>query len=115
MDYQVLFNLALSAVVTLGGWVYRSVCEKIQEAYDENEELRKSLRQLELKLAENYYHKSDTDATMQKILIKVDRIESLEVQLARHYVRKDEFAKALDNLSMKLDRLFEQLSNKADR
>ena len=91
MDYQIIFNIALGIVGTIGGWFFKAV-------YDQMRSLERELSEIEDK------HEDDHREVVQKI-------NDLALSLPEKYVNKGEF----DNLAKVMHHRFDKIEEKLDR
>lgn len=68
MDYQALFNIAVSILAALGGWILRV-------AYDMISKLQGDIKCLDDEMAKNYVRRDDFKDTVTALFSKLDRIE----------------------------------------
>lgn len=69
MDWQPYINMAIGAAFAAAGWFVRMLWEAVQD-------LKRDLKELEVKLPEEYVRKDDLSALMDRIYKQLDRIES---------------------------------------
>ena len=90
MDYQTVFNIALTVIGTLAGWLFKV-------AYDHIKDLQEEVNDLE--------HKHDTDHRL-----IIDKFTGLALSLPEKYVNKGDF----DNLVKVMHHRFDKLEEKLD-
>lgn len=115
MDYQFLFNIALSAVAFLSVWIFTLLWETVKGLKAMDDKIATEVKRIEMSVVTEYSKRQDVEVAMARILEKVERIENIELLLVSQYVNKSEFTKSLDNFSAKLDKISEQLGHKADK
>lgn len=72
---QFVFNVLISLVMFLGGWVLNSVKSSIEHLQRADRTLTEKLQGVELLVAGNYVKKDDLQHTIEAIFKKLDRIE----------------------------------------
>ena len=90
MDYQVVFNIALTIVGTLAGWFFKMAYEHIKSLEDEVNDLE---------------DKHDKDHRL-----IIDKFTELALSLPEKYVNKGDF----DNLVKVMHHRFDKLEEKLD-
>ena len=90
MDYQVVFNIALTIIGTVAGWFFKV-------AYDLIKELQEEVNDLE--------DKHDNDHRLM-----TDKVNDLALSLPEKYVTKGDF----DNLGKIMHHRFDKLEEKID-
>jgi len=75
MDIQIAFNIALSLVAFLGGWVLNSLRDSIKFLQKSDTELADKMQKIEVLVAGVYVKKDDIDKLSNAIFAKLDRIE----------------------------------------
>jgi hypothetical protein len=86
MDYQVIFNIALGLIGTLGGWFFKSVYDQIRDLEAEIEdvsdhhekdhrEVVQKINDLALSLPEKYVSKGDYDSLVKVMHHRFDKLE----------------------------------------
>jgi hypothetical protein len=75
-DYQLAFNILLSLVAFLGGWVLNSVRDSVKALHDSDTELTNKVQAIEVLVAGQYVKRDDLDKSMAAIFTKLDRIET---------------------------------------
>lgn len=68
MDWQPYINMTISVVFAAVGWLVRMLWEAVQE-------LKRDLRDLEVKLPEEYVRKNDLTEILRRIDATLERIE----------------------------------------
>ena len=90
MDYQVIFNIGITVIGTLAGWLFKV-------AYDHIKDLQEELNDLE--------DKHDDDPRLM-----TDKLNDLALSLPEKYVNKSDF----DNLVKVVHHRFDRLEEKLD-
>ena len=90
MDYQVIFNIALGLIGTVGGWFFKAVYDKIRSLEEEIDDLSGE-------------HEEDHREVIQ-------RINDLALSLPDKYVNKGDF----ENLAKVMHHRFDKLEEKLD-
>ena len=90
MDYQVIFNIGITVIGTLAGWLFKV-------AYDHIKDLQEELNDLE--------DKHDDDHRLM-----TDKLNDLALSLPEKYVNKSDF----DNLVKVVHHRFDRLEEKLD-
>ena len=86
MDYQVVFNIALTIVGTLAGWLFKvaydhikSLEEEVNDLEDKHENdhrlMNDKVNDLALSLPEKYVNKGDFDNLVKVVHHRFDRLE----------------------------------------
>lgn len=76
MDTQAAFNVALSLVAFLGGWVLNSLRDSIKSLQKSDSELADKVQKIEVLVADQYVKRNDLDQLSTAIIFtKLDRIE----------------------------------------
>lgn len=73
---QFIFNVMLTLVATLGGWVLRSIHEAVKDLQQNDQALTDKIQSIELLVAGNYVQKSDMQHALDALFNKLDRIEN---------------------------------------
>lgn len=73
---QFVFNVLISLVMFLGGWVLNSVKSSIEHLQRADRTLTEKLQAVELLVAGNYVKKEDLAHNVEAIFKKLDRIET---------------------------------------
>ncbi len=74
-DYQLAFNVLLSLVAFLGGWVLNSVRDSVKSLHDSDEVLSNKVQAIEVLVAGQYVKRDDLEKSITAIFHKLDRIE----------------------------------------
>jgi lipoprotein NlpI len=95
MDMQSAFNIAITIIGVLGGWVFKTISDRLQSLADAQKNLGEKIQHIEVLVAGQYAKKED-----------VEKATAL-------------YKEALDKLTsaifVKLDRIEEKLDNKMDK
>jgi len=90
MDYQIVFNIALTVAGTIAGWFFKVVYDLIKDLQDELNDLE---------------DKHDSDHRL-----VTDKVNDLALSLPEKYVNKGDF----DNLVKVMHHRFDKLEEKID-
>jgi len=74
-DYQLAFNVLLSLVAFLGGWVLNSVRDSVKSLHSSDEVLANKVQAIEVLVAGQYVKRDDMERSIAAIFSKLDRIE----------------------------------------
>jgi len=75
-EYQTAFNILLSLVAFLGGWIINSVRDSVKALHSSDEQLTLKVQAIEVLVAGQYVRRDDLDRNMNAIFTKLDRIET---------------------------------------
>ena len=75
MDTQTAFNIVLSLVAFLGGWVLNSLRDSIRALQKTDSELADKVQRIEVLVAGTYVKRDDMDKLGTALFQKLDRIE----------------------------------------
>ena len=86
MDYQVIFNIGITVIGTLAGWLFKVAYDHIKDLQEELNDLEDKhddahrlmtdkLNDLALSLPEKYVNKSDFDNLVKVVHHRFDRLE----------------------------------------
>lgn len=76
MDLQLAFNIAITLVGALGGWVLKWIGDSLKSLRDTNAALSEKVQHIEVLIAGNYARRDDLDKLTAAIFTKLDRIEN---------------------------------------
>jgi hypothetical protein len=76
-EYQVLFNLAATAVGFLFGWVLNNLWTAVKELQEDDKELAEKVGNIEVLVAGRYMTRDEFNTTMNAIFTKLDRIQDI--------------------------------------
>lgn len=76
MDTQTAFNIVLSLVAFLGGWVLNSLRDSIKALHKSDGELAEKVQKIEVLVAGQYVKRDDMDKLTSALFAKLDKIES---------------------------------------
>lgn len=76
MDNQTAFNIALSLIAFLGGWVLNSLRDSIKALQKSDSELADKVQKIEVLVAGSYVKRDDMDKLTAALFAKLDKIES---------------------------------------
>jgi hypothetical protein len=91
MDMQLLFNIAIGALSTIGGWFFKIIYDRIRD-------LESEVNDVEDK------HESDHRMV-------TDRINDLALSLPEKYVNKEDFGNLVKVMHHRFDRLEEKIDD----
>jgi len=75
MEFQVLFNSAMGALLLLGGWFMRIMWDSLQGLQKQDRELADKVGKIEVLVAGEYVKKDDFDRVIERLFDKLDHIE----------------------------------------
>lgn len=75
MDWQTLFNIALSILSFLAAWVFKRNFEIIDKQGDEIGDLEKKIYSIEIALPKEYVNKEDLNKFSEHINARFDKLE----------------------------------------
>jgi hypothetical protein len=76
MDTQTAFNVVLSLVAFLGGWVLNSLRDSIKALHSSDSDLADKVQRIEVLVAGQYVKKDDLDKLTAALFAKLDKIDS---------------------------------------
>lgn len=76
MDTQTAFNIVLSLVAFLGGWVLNSLRDSIRALQKTDGELADKVQRIEVLVAGTYVKRDDMDRLGAALFAKLDKIEA---------------------------------------
>jgi hypothetical protein len=76
MDTQTAFNILLSLVAFLGGWVINSLRDSIKALHDSDTDLADKVQKIEVLVAGQYVKRDDMDKLTAALFAKLDKIEA---------------------------------------
>ncbi len=76
MDTQTAFNIVLSLVAFLGGWVLNSLRDSIRALQKTDSELADKVQRIEVLVAGTYVKRDDMDRLGAALFAKLDKIEA---------------------------------------
>jgi hypothetical protein len=76
MDSQTAFNIVLSLVAFLGGWVLNSLRDSIRALQKTDSELADKVQRIEVLVAGTYVKRDDMDRLGAALFAKLDKIEA---------------------------------------
>lgn len=76
MDVQVAFNIALSLIAFLGGWVLNSLRDSIKSLQKSDSDLADKVQKIEVLVAGQYVKRDDMDRLTTALFAKLDKIEA---------------------------------------
>ena len=75
MEFQDLFNVAMGALLLLGGWFMRIMWDSLQGLQRQDRELADKVSKIEVLVAGEYVKKDDFDRVIERLFDKLDHIE----------------------------------------
>lgn len=75
-DAQTAFNVVLSLVAFLGGWVLNSLRDSIASLHKSDTELATKVQHIEVLVAGSYVKRDDLDKMTTALFTKLDKIEA---------------------------------------
>ena len=75
MEFQDLFNVAMGALLLLGGWFMRIMWDSLQGLQRQDRELADKVGKIEVLVAGEYVKKDDFDRVIERLFDKLDHIE----------------------------------------
>jgi predicted transcriptional regulator len=75
LDTQSVVNALIGIVTTVGGWLMKTMTDRIKEVEEDNDELWEKLNDISISLPEKYVSKNELTQLMQKIEHRLDRID----------------------------------------
>jgi hypothetical protein len=76
MDTQTAFNIVLSLVAFLGGWVLNSLRDSLKTLQLTDNELATKVQRIEVLVAGSYVKREDIDKLTAALFAKLDKIEA---------------------------------------
>jgi hypothetical protein len=76
MDIQTAFNVVLSLVAFLGGWVLNSLRDSIKALHESDSQLANKVQHIEVLVAGSYVKRDDMDKLTTALFNKLDKIEA---------------------------------------
>lgn len=77
MDLQTAFNIALSILGTLFGWLLHTLWGSITKLQEENKEIVKKISEIEVLVAGDYVKRESFEKTIDALFKKIDSIYDL--------------------------------------
>lgn len=75
METQAIFNLAITALGTLSGWLMRIMWAEMKTLQTNDKNITEKINGIEVLVAGQYVKKDEMDRTMEALFRKLDRIE----------------------------------------
>jgi hypothetical protein len=75
VEFQDLFNVAMGALLLLGGWFMRIMWDSLQGLQKQDRELADKVGKIEVLVAGEYVKKDDFDRVIERLFDKLDHIE----------------------------------------
>lgn len=76
METQTAFNITLSLVAFLGGWVLNSLRESIRSLHQSDAELADKVQRIEVLVAGQYVKRDDFGKLSDALFAKLDKIDA---------------------------------------
>lgn len=77
MDYQVLFNIVIGALGTIGGWALNSLSADLRGLQNADKELADKVASIEVLVAGRYVTREEFQQDMRALFGKIDRLTQL--------------------------------------
>jgi len=75
LDFQLLFNITLSAAGLMGGWILKAVWDALKDLQAADAEMSRHVSAVEILVAGSYVKRDDLATLSGAIFAKLDRIE----------------------------------------
>lgn len=75
-NFQVFFNIAITLIGFLGGWVLNSLKSSIEALQKADASLTEKVQEIEVLVAGSYVKRDDLDKLSSALFAKLDKIES---------------------------------------
>lgn len=75
MEFQTLFNTAVSGVLLLAGWILRVLWDSLKQLQRDDRELADKVNKIEVLVAGQYVKRNEFDKVMERLFDKLDQIE----------------------------------------
>ncbi len=75
-NFQMFFNIAITLIGFLGGWVLNSLKSSIEALQKADASLTKEVQKIEVLVAGSYVKRDDLDKLSDVLFAKLDRIEA---------------------------------------
>lgn len=75
MEFQVAFNIAVSLVGLLGGWVLKYITDELKALRNANEKMLEKIQHVEVLVAGQYVRNDALERFSDAVFKKLDRIE----------------------------------------
>jgi len=76
VDWQTLFNIAISIISFLGGWVFKRTFVILDKHEDKMQAIEKLVHEIEISLPKEYVNKEDLDKISKQINARFDKLEA---------------------------------------
>jgi len=76
LDIQTLFNIAVSLISFLGGWVFKRTFVILDKHEDKMQAIEKLVHDIEISLPKEYVNKEDLNKISEHINARFDKIEA---------------------------------------
>ena len=81
-DAQLIFNLVIGVVGTLGGWWLKVVWDALKDLQEADKALVEKVASIEVLVAGRYTTREEFDRNLNAVFVKIDRIYELLSQKA---------------------------------
>ena len=75
MEFQTLFNTAVSGLLLLAGWVLRVLWDSLKQLQRDDRELADKVNKIEVLVAGQYIKRDEFDRVVERLFAKLDQIE----------------------------------------
>jgi hypothetical protein len=76
VDWQTLFNIAISIISFLGGWVFKRTFVILDKHEDKMQAIEKLVHEIEISLPKEYVNKEDLNKISEQINARFDKLEA---------------------------------------
>jgi len=76
MEPQSIFDIAISVIGALGGWILKTIWDAIKELQKDDKELSEKLSHVEVLVAGGYVKVDKFDMVVNKIFDKLEKIDN---------------------------------------
>ena len=77
MDFQWIFNIALSLISVLGGWVLKAISQSLKDLQVADITLTDKVQAIEVLVAGQYIKRSEIDTIARQLFDKLDTIRDM--------------------------------------
>ena len=74
-DYQVLFNIVIGLLGTIGGWLLNTMWSSLKDLQAADARLAEKVSAIEVLVAGQYVTREEFTTTMNALFLKLDRIQ----------------------------------------
>lgn len=76
VDWQTLFNIAISLISFLGGWIFKRTFVILDKHEDKMQAIEKLVHNIEISLPKEYVNKEDLNKFSEHINARFDKLEA---------------------------------------